>query len=44
MRLTGTPATLFSQEIVQEALRYSGFTRFGSAVGSGRVVLILADG
>jgi hypothetical protein len=42
--LTGTPATLFSQDIVQEALRYSGFTRFGGAVGSGRVVLILADG
>ncbi len=42
--LTGTPATLFSQDIVQEALRYSGFTRFGGAVGNGRIVLILADG
>ena len=42
--LTGTPATLFSQEIVQEALRYSGFTRFGGAVGNGRLLLVLADG
>ena len=42
--LSGTPESLFSQEVVQEALRYSGFTRFGGAVGKGRVVLILADG
>ena len=42
--LTGTPATLFSQEIVQEALRYTGFTRFGGAVGNGRLLLVLADG
>lgn len=42
--LSGVPASLFSQEIVQEALRYSGFTRFGGAVGSGRMILILADG
>jgi hypothetical protein len=41
---TGTPTSLFSQELVQEALRYSGFTRFGGAVGKGRVILILADG
>lgn len=42
--LSGAPTSLVSQEIVQEALRYSGFTRFGGAVGSGRMLLILADG
>jgi murein DD-endopeptidase MepM/ murein hydrolase activator NlpD len=42
--LSGAPASLFSQEIVQEALRYSGFTRFGGALGNGRMILILADG
>ena len=42
--LPGSAADLFAHDIVQEALRYSGFTRFGGAVGKGRVVLVLADG
>ena len=42
--LPGSAADLFAHDIVQEALRYDGFTRFGGAVGKGRVVLILADG
>lgn len=42
--LVGAPASLFSQNIIREALQYSGFTRFGGAVGNGRLILILADG
>lgn len=41
---TGSAESLVAQELVQQALRYSGFTRFGGAVGKGRIVLILADG
>ncbi len=42
--LSGSTSDLFAHDIVQEALRYDGFTRFGGAVGKGRIVLILADG